>query len=251
MTTGFAEEMETEARVFINKLICEGELEKDLYGDDSNFKPWYSPRELIDSAVGGVDRVLIGVNPGGSPREPDHTTEERQWEAALDPGLPFNAFLDECWDGFRAGDAPLQEGVRGLYKALYEDQWAGTLRNTVCFNVCPVRTRDSRKIQTGLWNHSVDWCKQVLRGLMPTMVICNGNDNGKKSPWTVLRTSFGIDLIQCVPLGNSDRFVKFGVATVEPIEGRKVLAVPHLSWHGRWKSLPDAVSRFRDDFLSE
>ena len=251
MSTGFAEEMESDARKFINELICKGKLDDELYDDDSNFKPWYSPRGLIDDVVVRVDRVLIGINPGGCPSKPDRTTEERRWEDALDPSRPFNAYLDESWEGYPEGKAPLQQGVRNVFRVLYQHERDIKLRYTACFNVCPVRTRDSRKIQTDLWDHSVDWCKQVLNCLMPTTIICNGNDNAKKSPWTVLRTAYGIDLIQCVPLGVTNRFVKFGVATVGPLEGTKVLAVPHLSRHGRWGTLPAAVSRFRDDFLSE
>lgn len=251
MSTGFAEEMESDARKFINELICKGKLDEELYDDDSNFKPWYSPRGLIDNAVGGVDRVLIGVNPGGCPGDPDQTTVDRLWEHELNPAKPFNAYLDECWDDCPKGESQLQIGVRNVFGALYRDGWDVMLRKTACFNVCPLRTSDRSKIHTDLWDQSVEWCKRVLNDLMPTVIICNGNDRETKSPWTVLKTAYGLDQIECEPLGNSKRSVKFGVATIEPLEGTKVMAVPHLSIHGQWSSLPAAVRRFRDELLSD
>ena len=245
---GIALKREREAREFIDRLVEHGKLDGFLYGNDRNFKPWYSPRGLIDNLRGRVDRVLIGVNPGGSPREPDQTTVDRLWEVALNPSRPFNAYLDERWEGSRPGTSRLQRGVRNVFRVLYQDQWEAHLRNTACFNVCPVRTSDSSKIQTDLWLYSMEWCKSVLNDLTPRMIICNGNSDDDRSPWTVLKTAYNLDRIESEPLGDSNRSVKFGVASVE---GTKVLAVPHLSRHGHWRTLPAAVDKFRDEFLSD
>ena len=223
MATGFAKMMEDDAVGFINKLTCDEVLDRGLYSGNRNFKPWYSPRGLIDNAVGGVDRVLIGVNPGGTPGDPDRTTVDRRWEREMNPNKPFNAFLDESWEGCPEGESPLQIGVRNVFEALYVEQWEVTLRNTACFNVCPARSRNSRRIHRLLWDESVKWFGRVINDLKPTTMICNGNGLWR-SPWSVLR----VVQLWSEPLTET-AYLKFGTATLSDGHVAFVIGIPHLT----------------------
>lgn len=219
---GFADEKEHDARRFINDLVEQGVLAKGLYGDDRNFKPWYSPRDLIDKGVGGIDRVLIGVNPGGCPGESDPTTVKRRWEQPMDVDRPFNAYLDECWGDKKPGSSALQDAVQKVFKALYDNVWEYKLRKTICFNVCPIRTHDSSCIPSDAWTESVRWSLEVLDRIRPVTVICIAN--GNSSPWQELR-------VNALPPFKFARtaHLKHGRAYLSDGTAMRVVGLPHLS----------------------
>lgn len=251
MATGFVEKMEAQAREFIKELICEKELSGKLYGGDLNFKPWYSPRGLIDDVVVRVDRVLIGINPGGCPSKPDHTTEERRWEDALDPSRPFNAYLDESWGDCHPGASPLQRSVQKVFKTLYGDQWEPMLRRTVCLNVCPIRTSKAEDIPVLAWKHSIGWTKAVLNELMPSTIICIGNVDSGRSAWAMLKSEYKPRRICREKIGDSKISLKSGEAGVKPFERTRMLALPHLT--GRAPYSRDALFKLlseRSDWIN-
>ena len=241
MATGFAKMMEDDAVGFINKLMCDEVLDRGLYGDDLNFKPWYSSRGLIDNAVGGVDRVMIGVNPGGTPGDPDRTTVDRRWEREMNPNKPFNAYLDESWKGQPAGEFRLQIGVRNAFEALYEDQWERKLRYTVCFNVCPLRTSKAEHIPDELWCESVKWFGRVLDNLKPTTIICNGTS--RPSPWDELNVTRDY----CERAGRGP-FLRSGVAHIGDTHKARVIGIPHLSYNAYNYGLHDLLRHARHKF---
>ena len=230
--TGFAVEMERKAREFIDRLIAERVLSGDLYRDDRNFKPWYSPRGVIDEGVGGVGCVLIGVNPGGCPGEHDPTTNERRWERSMDDDHPFNAYIDEKWERKKMGEAPLQRAVQKVFKALYRDERKSKLklRNTVCFNVCPIRTHDTSCIPEGLWKESVDWCLEVLERLKPKHVICIGNGEETKSPWAAMKRKNGFKELHEPSWKIGKVRLKYGEFNTETLARTSVIGLRHLSY---------------------
>ena len=250
--TGFAVKMERKAREFIDQLIEDGVLAEELYGDNRNFKPWYSPRDLIDQTAknGRVERVLIGVNPGGCPGERDPTTKERCWERPMNDVSPFNAYIAERWKGAKRGEASLQSAVLEVFKALYGTKCESKLRNTICFNVCPVRTHDASCIPPQLWTKSVQWCLEVLECLNPKRIICFAvfDKNGKpahRSPWRAINCEYQIERNFCsdVKRWRNDfaAFVLAGYARTGALSDCEVIGVPHLSYHHRNKKMYDAL----------
>lgn len=251
MTTGFAEEMEHKARKFVDRLIEDGVLANELYGDNRNFKPWYSPRDLIDQAAknGRAERVLIGVNPGGCPGEHDPTTKKRCWERPMNAARPFNAYIDEKWKGAaKRGEASLQVAVQAVFDALYPGGSESKLRNTVCFNVCPFRTHDASCIPPKLWTQSVQWCLEVLECLKPNRIICISNI-GPKTPWTAVggprkeKACFSRD-VRATKMGFPN-FVLADKAGRRQLNGCEIISTPHLSW-ARGAVLENTLSALRE-----
>ena len=224
--------MEGKAREFIDRLIEDGVLAKELYGDNRNFKPWYSPRDLIDQTAknGRVERVMIGVNPAGCPGEHDPTTQERRWEQPLNDTKPFNAYLDEGWKDANPGEAPLQCSVRKVFKALYDTMCEQELRKTISFNFCPARTHDASCIPPKLWTESVDWCLEVLKYLKPEHVICIGNGEGAKSPWAALKRNEAFDEESIKKWKRNGVWLKYGEFGTGRLAGTSVIGLRHLSY---------------------
>ena len=253
--TEFAKKMEGKARKFIDRLIDEGELAEKLYRDDRNFKPWYSPRDLIDRAAkeGKIDRVLIGVNPAGNPRSHDQTTFDRLWEHPINIARPFNAFLDESWKGQSPGKEKLQVAVQDVFRALCCDGWKSLLRNTVCFNVCPIRTDNAQRIPTAAWDASVKWCLEVLECLRPTRIICfaifdKGGSPARRSPWHAIDREYQIEhkFRADVKRQRNDfpAFVLAGEASIGALSSCEVIGVPHLSYHHCNNKMYDALGEY-------
>lgn len=192
MTTGFAEEMERNARDFINRLIEDGVLAKDLYGGDRNFKPWYSPPWMYEPIEGGVQRLFVGINPGGDPANQDETDASH---ICADPGShsingEYNRWLCEYWGAMTKSGTrkpnPHQTAAWLAFEAMYgADRWEDILIDTPTTNVCPLRTQWAGGIVDKVWESSKGWFKMLLHRVKPATIICNGN--GGKSPWSALR----------------------------------------------------------------
>lgn len=218
--SGIAQVREQEAREFIDRLISQGSLDGDLFGDHRNFKPWYSHRALFQK---GIKRVYIGIDPGGDPMFPDNTTGP-QYQTFLE-GDSYNAFLDESWTGSVAGEAPLQKRTRRVFHELSGGLSADDeLRQTACFNVCPLRTGESNNIQSALWYESVEWCKRVIEDLSPATIICNGSAMSGRSPWAA------INVMQdwCAPVSRR-AYLRTGIAHIGDTHATRVIGLPHLT----------------------
>ena len=222
MSTGFAEEMESYARGFINELINEKEPGMELYGDDLNFKPWYSPRWMFDEIQSGSGRLLVGTNPGGDPAVPDDTTG-RDYEQTLDSRYQYNAFLDESWNHQPKGESDLQCSVRKVFKRLYgESRGDDELRRTACFNVSPIRSKRVNDLPERAWPASVKWFKEVVKPLRPNTIICIGSAKNGKSPWVALEA----DQIWCHKIAKNAT-LRFGTTRLTASHKAKVIAIPH------------------------
>ena len=208
-------------------------------GDRSNVKPWYSSRSAF---VPGVDVVLIGVNPTGDPDDPPADTQIDLYMRNLN-SEQYNAYLDECWKGKPKGEETLQKGVRKVFSELHGGPQAGdsALRDSVCFNVCPLRTNDASLIPPEVWSKSVNWCLKILKHLKPNLIICNGISD--PSPLAVFGRS--LILLDKEPLGTT--YVRYGVIASGDLDGTKVLGIPHLSRVGPWRATPLAIARIATD----
>ena len=212
---------------------------RDLIGDRSNVKPWYSSRAAF---VPGVDVVVIGANPGGAADAPPNDAKIESYQRDLNrPG--FNAYLDESWDGARPGSSKLQRGVRMVFSTLYGGSSNGddALRKSVCFNVCPLRTSNMSQLPPEVWSKSVRWSMEVLEHLKPNLIICNGISDS--SPWAALGSS--LHQRDSERLGRT--YIRYGIIASGDLQGTKVLGIPHLSRHGLWRATPLAIARIARD----
>jgi len=205
----------------------------------SNIKPFYSPYRLIEPRPEGIERMLIGVNPGGDPKRPDTTTGPGYMDF-LESIEPLNSFLDESWNGRGPGEANMQIGVANVFKSLYgDDEWEATLRSTSTFNVCPLRTRYARDIPQPVRNESTRWCVDMLVRLRPRAIICFAifDRRGKpapRSPWHVIDERFRINLTheEDVTPDGPDKwpaFVLGGGIEGNELHGCEVVGIPHVS----------------------
>ena len=238
--------------------------------DYSNIKPWYNPRWMFEPQPSGVDSVFIGINPGGKPERPgpasapkcgDNTcSHDRQsYYDDCPSDAPYNDWLDaRCWQG---NGKLHQQSVKRVFSTLFDvENPENMMRSTPFFNVCPLRTEDASQIPDCVWKESLAWCKSVLDQLQPRLIICDGNtEPGKtywsmlksRSPWAMLKMEYKLERIRCEKLGKTNISLKFGEATVAPLEGTKVLALPHLSRYGHWQSLPPAIHRMKERFFTD
>lgn len=231
--SGIAQVREKEAREFIDRLLSQGSLDGNLFGDHRNFKPWYSHRSLYQT---GVTRVYVGIDPGGDPRCPDDTTGP-QYQTFLE-GDSYNALLDECWKEYAVGEAPLQHRTRRVFRELYGESAADDLlRQTACFNVCPLRTGESTKIKPALWRKCVEWFKCVIDDLRPTTIICNSSAMNGCSPWAALNVTQ--DWCKRV---NKRAFLRSGWIELTGTHKARVIGLPHLT--NRWLTEEDLERLF-------
>ena len=196
--------------------------------DRTNVKPWYSPRSAF-RRKGGV--VLIGANPAGCPQCPQDDSIIDDYKANLNCA-DYNAYLKESWNEKDPGCDVLQKRVRKAYRKLYPGFDSDELlRETACFNVCPLRTPEVRKIPKPIWRASVRWCKRVIDHLEPRLVICVGSAKTGNSPWAAMKSGYNLSEVQCVPV-QANASIRWGRANCGVLKGRTVLALPHLSWFG-------------------
>lgn len=207
-------------------------------GDRTNVKPFYSS---LSAFRPGADVVLIGANPAGDPSRPPKDSKMSDYQANL-KREDYNAYLDESWDDYQEGAAPLQQGVRTVFSALYGSSLAGdnALMNSVCFNVCPIRTKNIEHIPKAVWSRSQSWCMELLYFLNPGLIICNGI--GKQSALsTVNGPDRKIELRHLEPLGSG--CVRYGlIGGPSPLVGCGVLGIHHLSRVAKWEDLPRAIA---------
>ena len=228
-----------------------GELmERESHGwkaevnDRSNIKTWYSPVWMFEQPA---SRVFVGAVVGGNPDNPDDTTVLRGWEQERDATFPFNAFLDESWDGESRGDAKLQRAVQRVFCIIYgASAWQSNLRETACLNVCPIRAGHTDLIPDAVWDQSVEWFRRILDQLRPTEIIMDGVGE-KKSPLSALtECGYTVQIKDTAPLGSSS--VRYGTVSGGGLSGAKLLAIPFLNRAGCWKTLPASVGKYRDRF---
>lgn len=206
----------------------------------SNVKPFYSPYRLFEPRPEGVERVLIGVNPGGDPKRPDTTTGPGYMDF-LESSEPLNSFLDECWNGREPGKANMQIGVANVFESLYGvSGWEAALRSTATFNVCPLRTRNAGDIPIAVWEASVEWCVDLLAELRPNIIVCFAVFNKKGapariSPWHAVSDHFDVNqkLNKEVtrPGDQLPAYLCAGEVNDVRLADTVVVGVPHLSYH--------------------
>lgn len=205
----------------------------------TNIKPFYSPYANFDPEF--CDTAVIGVNPGGNPRQPD--TTDATYLTNLDkPRGKYNAYLDETWERAEVvGEAGLQQGVQTVFQTLYApDEWDDHLRYAASLNVCPLRTCRATHIPIKVWKASVEWCLEVLEFLQPKRLICfavfaKSGKPARRSPWHTFNHQFQIERKFCAnvkrPNDKLPAFVYGGGASNGALAGCEVIGTPHLSYH--------------------
>ena len=235
---GFADEMQKEAEAIANKMVnaTGGKWQRQPHQQD-NLKTWYNPAEIFEKPS---CLVFLGIHPAGDPFDKKapgkHKCQDKAWHA----DNCFSYWICEDWSHSRNGSQH-QGYVWKAFENIFCKDWKQTLLEAPSFNVCPIRTSEAKDIPIPVWKASVIWCKKVLERIRPDTIICNGNAEAVRSPWAMLKKEYGLGQFECIPLGDSKRSVKRAVAHKKPLDGTKVLAVPHLSRHGGWASLETAL----------
>lgn len=241
--TGPAYDFGTKAKEIAELMERECPGWKSEVNGRSNVKPWYSPVWMFGQPV---SRVFVGAVVGGEPVDPDDTTVLRGWEQERGVLPPFNALLDESWEGEMRGDAKLQRAVQRVFRIIYgASAWQSSLRETACFNVCPIRAGHTKLIPDTVWDRSVKWFRDVLEQLGPAEIIMDGVS--ERSPLSALtECGYAVQIEDEEPLGNSS--VRFGTVSGGHLNRATLLAIPFLNRSGSWKKLPTAVGKHRDRF---
>lgn len=193
----------------MTKEAIEQEYRRRL-SEDNRHKDWgwsfmYTPEAAIDSARA----VLVGLNPGGH-----QIGEGGEWD--YQKGV--NAYVDEAWDPYKAGEHPLQIQVRALFAAAGlepSDVFAG--------NLVPFRSpawRDLPSSQAALdWSAATLWMPLLARS-PARLFLSLGKDAGHQIARLINAQK------------SSSQPVGWGNQKIEEFrdsKGRIVLAIPHLS----------------------
>lgn len=210
----------------------------------SNIKPWYSPTWMFEQRI---RRVFVGAVVGGEPPDPDDTTILRGWEQERGAPTPFNALLDESWEGEIKGNAKLQKASQRVFRIIFgAAAWQSELRKTACFNVCPVRAGHTELIPDAVWGNSVKWFRMVLDRLRPTEIIMDGVGKSKSPLSALTEIGYTVQIEDEEPLGTSS--VRFGTVSGGEINRARLLAIPFLNRAGNWNTLPSAVGKYSSKF---
>jgi hypothetical protein len=221
-------------------------MEQKISDPDHWAKPYYSD---VNTFVNGVPTALVGLNPAGDryshQLNKEDSAEERTWSG----DKPFhNAYLDERW-GTRSkgvwepGCAQLQVAVQQVYASIFGDTWCEQLRETACFNLIPVSSRNTRDpTLKSIRDEGVAWGIELLNYLKPKLIILNGNSktnpgNVLQSAWVELCDNFAfVSQPQSTHLEPRRYSIKHAVLGSGPLKDTRVIALPHLSrakdpWH--------------------
>ena len=207
MHSGFACKMQQKAERLAEPFADQ------IYG----VKCWYSSARLFDQTS---EQVFVSINPGGNKPHPE------QDQIAPYRDSKYNAWLDEDW-GQGPGGSKHQKLAVKVFDALYGTCGKSILRDTSCFPVAPFRTPRASKLPPCAWEVAKCWFRQVLAHLAPRVVLCNGNGESR-SPWSVLREGFDVEVLPSAPLG-ANANLKRGEISSGDLRGTKILAIPHLT----------------------
>lgn len=199
----------------------------------SNVKPFYSPIANLNANICRV--VFIADNPGGRPSNPDGTTGhdyERFLEA---PFGEYNAFIHEKWGQHAEGNAPMQLAVQQVFQVVFgAANWYRALMQSVCLNVCPLRTRGTNHIPCSVWVRCEAWSNRILDVMKPELILCCGNSDDYqgaigKSPWASLRRRIEFDDYSVEQWSRGGVSLKHGKFNAGPLRGVSVVGMRHLS----------------------
>ena len=228
MTT-FAERMEQRALAVADVMARVRPGLAHLYAGGRNVVPWFSSACMFE---GAAERVFLATNPGGSPDQYPWRLRpgEQQCDQDECADSPGNRWLDEEW-GKPAGQAHNQVAVKRAFDAMYGDGLGErVLRDTPCFEVCPLRTHRADDIPSAVWDASVPWCQEVLEHLQPKTIISNGNREWTLSAWSAVQRMYGFERMGERRLFGSAA-LKWGRVTSGPLRDAILVGMPHVSRH--------------------
>ena len=229
MTTTFAERMEQRALGVADVMARVRPGLAHLYAGGRNVVPWFSAPCMFErTAV----RVFLATNPGGNPDAHPWTYSSEGHVCGMNECAdgPRNRWLDEEW-GKPAGQSHNQVAVKRAFDALYGDGLGEqVLRDTPCFEVCPLRTHRAGDIPSAVWDASVPWCQEVLEHLQPKTIISNGNREGTLSAWSAVQRMYRFERMGERRLFGSAA-LKWGRVTSGPLRDAILVGMPHVSRH--------------------
>ena len=178
----------------------EREYEAGRYGAGWRFL--YGPA----STLHGADVAFIGLNPGGSERDPYRA------EFSCEAG---SAYVRESWAGHPPGEAPLQWQVRTLFDGLGE-----VPASVLAGNLVPFRSRDWDSLPSSerATAFGLELWRDVLRSAEPSLIVTMGGTS-----FDLLARLYGI-APRSVPTGWGRVSARWGEA-----DGCRIVGLPHLS----------------------
>ena len=191
-------------------------------------KPWYCSVSLIEN---GANVAFIGANPGGGSRDRSYDQLQGVLTRPYEENRLYNAWLDDThWGGNLGRPTDLQNSVKFAFGILFGEQSESILRNTACFNVVPIRSRDVSKLSQQTWMAGVVWCLDVVEHISPKVIVCLGNGNNR-SAWSAFAKRWkglGIGEIEQQKVYGT-YYLKRGGISLGALTGTLVIGLPHLS----------------------
>ena len=139
-------------------------------------KVFYSGRAAFSERS---DLYVLGINPGGAPEDGAETTVRAHTQFVLyKADALWSAYADESWKGKSPGTHGLQPRMLHLFREIGRD-----LRRTPCSNLTFIRSRRVETLEENLDDlEEICWPfhQEVIAKLRPRIVICLGDDAGKR-----------------------------------------------------------------------
>jgi len=135
---------------------------------------FYSGRTAFS---GPAPLYILGLNPGGSPKEQANQTVERHTAWVLNEAADWSAYKDECWIGEVPGTTGMQPRVLHLLRKLNLQP-----RNIPASNVIFVRSAREKDIAVPfqrLAKACWPFHKAVIERLSVRVVLCLGQRSGR------------------------------------------------------------------------
>ncbi len=165
---------------------------------------------FLTSPVSVLDKskvAFLGLNPGGDRDTPEHPVFAPKFGSA---------YVDESWDGYPAGQNPLQKQIRALFDRLGakpEEVLAGQF---VPFRSpsweCLYEKQDCIELGRSLW-------AKVFRQTRPKLVVTMGKDAIK-----VISTVLEVEHLEKVACGWGNQSISFATH-----DDMRFVGLPHLS----------------------
>jgi len=134
---------------------------------------FYSGR---DAFTGQKDVYLLGLNPGGDPKDPnEHIIKNHALSVMNDKPNDWSEYRDESWQGHPPGSYRMQPRVLHLLKQLNLSPGQVPASNLVFF-----RSKGAKNVNRNHVNECWSFHECVINELKPKAIICFGTTNTGK-----------------------------------------------------------------------
>lgn len=122
--------------------------------------------------------IFVGLNPGGGKKDEKH--KNGGYECGISCEENSSAYLDQKW-GYEEGEAPFQIQMQKFFKELChelsEADCEGFMRNTMCANYIPFRSKNWKQLEQKpeILKFAAEMWAEILDYIQPSAILTIDN----------------------------------------------------------------------------